>query len=213
MLSMEQPLNSSKRRMTNTENAIGIDEVGRGCLAGPVCAAGVIMCPNALDKLCVNDSKKLSAQARASLVVEIINNASAWSVGIASVEEIDHLNILQATLLAMRRVVAFCPQKPEHAWVDGRDDPRLEIPTKTVIQGDANVPIIACASIIAKVFRDKLMAAYDLQYPGYGLAKHMGYGTKAHLSALDTLGITPIHRKSFKPVALRWEQQKIISGR
>ncbi len=187
--------------MINTNRVIGIDEVGRGCLAGPVCAAGIIISEDSLGELSVNDSKKMTPRARETVVTEIIQRASAWSIGIASVEEIDQMNILQATLLAMRRVVQFCPEKPSYAYVDGRDDPGLGMSTKTVIQGDANVPIIACASIIAKVFRDKLMQAYADEYPGYGLEKHMGYGTKKHLDALATLGVTPIHRKSFKPVA------------
>ena len=188
------------------QQSIGIDEVGRGCLAGPVVAAGVMIQPEALADLAVDDSKKLTAKVRQSLTVAIIQRAKAWSIGIASVEEIDKLNILQASLLAMRRVVMHCPMTPANAWVDGRDDPGLGIPTQTVIGGDARVPLIACASIIAKEFRDNLMRAYDQEHPGYGFAQHMGYGTQKHIQALDALGVTIMHRKSFKPVAMRCQQ-------
>jgi ribonuclease HII len=186
-------------------SVIGIDEVGRGCLAGPVVAAGVIMSESALSVLEVDDSKKLSAKKRHSLMQKIIQSADAWSIGVASVDEIDQINILQASLLAMRRAVIHSPIQPKEAWVDGRDNPGLSIPTKTVINGDATVPLISCASIVAKVFRDELMAVYAREYPGYGLERHMGYGTAAHLQAIDALGVTMIHRRSFRPIAERVE--------
>jgi len=125
----------------------------------------------------------------------------AWALGEASVEEIDSLNILQASLLAMRRAVAALSITPFAAWVDGNTWPRLAMPTRTVIGGDARVPAISAASIIAKVARDAQMVALDAQYPGYGLARHKGYGTAVHRQALESLGVTPIHRRSFAPVA------------
>ena len=178
----------------------GVDEVGRGCLAGPVVACAVIMSDDQLKALSADDSKKLSDKKRRALSQQITNSAMAWGIGIASVAEIDDINILQASLLAMRRAVQGCFIKADRVLVDGRDDPALDMPTKTIINGDAIEPIIGCASIVAKVFRDDLMMAYAAEFPGYGLEKHKGYGTKVHLNALQHLGVTPIHRKSFRPV-------------
>lgn len=178
----------------------GVDEVGRGCLAGPVVACAVVISQDQLKALSADDSKKLSDKKRRVLSLQITNSAMAWSIGVASAEEIDDINILQASLLAMRRAVHGCLIKPDMVLVDGRDDPGLSIPTKTIINGDAIEPAIGCASIVAKVFRDDLMMAYAAEFPGYGLEKHKGYGTKVHLNALQHLGVTPIHRKSFRPV-------------
>ena len=189
--------------MEKADIVIGIDEVGRGCLAGPVVAAGVIISAENMANLSVDDSKKLPDKKRRQLAQAIIQRAAAWGIGMASVEEIDSINILQASLLAMRRAVEFCPLQPTLAYVDGRDDPGLSIKSEKIVNGDATVPLISCASIVAKVFRDDLMQAYAKEYPGYGLGRHMGYGTAAHIKALDTNGILRIHRKSFKPVALR----------
>lgn len=186
-----------------TKIIVGIDEVGRGCLAGPVVAASVIIDEDFAREIGVTDSKKLTGGKRDILAQKITKNAVCWAVGMASVVEIDTLNIRQASLLAMRRSVAALVIQPTHALVDGRDEPGLSIPTSTVIQGDASEPSIASASIVAKVFRDMMMQVMAQEYPGYGLEKHMGYGTARHLEALDRLGVTATHRKSFRPVALR----------
>ncbi len=180
---------------------IGIDEVGRGCLAGPVVAAGVVIDKHHLENILADDSKKLSDKKRRELSREIIRLSRGWGIGIGSVSEIDSINILQASLLAMRRAYAHCPVITTKALVDGRDDPVLKIETETIINGDAIEPIISCASIVAKVFRDDLMKAYAREFPGYGLERHMGYGTKMHMEALRKQGVTAIHRKSFKPVS------------
>lgn len=188
--------------MQDKKNRIfcGVDEVGRGPLAGPVVAACVIANEDSLISIGVNDSKKLSEKARQQMAKEICKVADSWSIGVCSVEEIDKINILQASLEAMRKSVLFSPVKAEHAWVDGRDRPNLDIDCTAVINGDSKIPCIAAASIIAKVYRDSLMQVYAKKYPGYGLEKHKGYGTKSHLMALSELGITSIHRRSFKPV-------------
>lgn len=177
----------------------GVDEVGRGPLAGPVCAAAVVLDPaRPIEGLA--DSKKLSKKRREALEPVIKAQASAWSIGWASVEEIDRLNILQATFLAMRRAVAGLRPPADRALVDGNRLPPLPIPAEAVVKGDDKVPAISAASILAKTARDRLMAEYDRTYPGYGFAVHAGYGTKAHLAALERLGATPIHRRSFAPV-------------
>jgi ribonuclease HII len=177
----------------------GVDEVGRGPLAGDVMAAAVILDPKRPIKG-LNDSKKLSEAQREHLYAEICGCALSWSVARASVAEIDEINILQASLLAMRRAVETLQHQPEHVVVDGNKLPRWRYSAEAVVQGDARVPAIAAASIIAKVTRDREMVALDALYPGYGLAKHKGYPTKLHIEALRLLGATPIHRRSFGPV-------------
>ena len=177
----------------------GVDEVGRGPLAGPVVAAAVILDPaRPIDGLA--DSKKLTEARRERLADEIRANALAWSLGRAEVEEIDAINILQASLLAMQRAVAALALSPGEALVDGNRLPSLACPARAIVGGDASEPCISAASIIAKVARDREMVALDARYPGYGLARHKGYPTKAHLSALAELGVTEIHRRSFAPV-------------
>ena len=181
------------------EPVCGVDEVGRGPLAGPVVAAAVILDPwrpiSGLD-----DSKKLTEKRREVLYDEILDKALAWSLGRAEVEEIDRINILQASLLAMRRAVAGLAVAPGHALVDGNRLPELSCSAEAIIGGDGSVACISAASIIAKVSRDREMVALDARYPGYGLARHKGYPTKAHIEALGTLGVTEIHRRSFGPV-------------
>jgi ribonuclease HII len=177
----------------------GVDEAGRGPLAGPVVAAAVILNPAALIAG-LKDSKKITEKNRAVLFTQIMQQALSVGVGIASVAEIDAMNILQASLLAMRRAVMQLTVTPHEAWVDGNQDPRLPIKTHCIVRGDALIPAISAASIIAKVTRDRLMQQYDQVHPGYGLAKHKGYGTKQHLDALKTLGASVIHRRSFAPV-------------
>lgn len=177
----------------------GVDEVGRGPLAGDVVAAAVILDPRqpipGLD-----DSKKLSEKKREQLFPMIQDKAMSWSVARASVGEIDALNILHASLLAMRRAVEGLCTRPEYVLVDGNRLPDWEYSSEAVVKGDSRVQAIAAASILAKVVRDREMIAYDAEYPGYGFAGHKGYPTKTHIEALARLGPTPIHRRSFGPV-------------
>lgn len=177
----------------------GVDEVGRGPLAGPVVTAAVILDP-AHPIAGLADSKALSEKRREALFDEIKEKAKAWSIGRAEVEEIDELNILQATMLAMQRAVAGLEVSPNHVLVDGNRCPDLPCSSEAIIKGDGKIPAISAASIIAKVTRDREMVVMDEEYPGYGLAGHKGYPTKAHVAALQELGVTPIHRRSFAPV-------------
>ena len=181
------------------ELVAGVDEVGRGPLCGPVVTAAVILDP-ARPIIGLNDSKKLNEARREALFDEICEKALAWCIARAEVEEIDRLNILHATMLAMQRAVEGLSVTPRLALIDGNRCPQLSVPSASVIQGDGQVPAIAAASILAKVSRDREMRALDLCYPGYGLAGHKGYPTPAHFEALRLLGPTPIHRRSFAPV-------------
>lgn len=178
----------------------GIDEAGRGPLAGPVVAAAVILYP-ARPIAGLNDSKKLSEKRREALAVEIREKALAWAVAEASVEEIDRLNILQATFLAMQRAVAALSVAPERAMVDGNRCPKLPIPVEAVVKGDGKIASIAAASILAKTVRNAGMLALHAAYPQYGFDRHMGYPTAAHFAALEAHGASPVHRRSFAPVA------------
>lgn len=177
---------------------IGVDEVGRGPLAGPVISAAIILNKEKIPEG-INDSKKLSKKKREVINEELISQHS-FAIGIASVEEIDKINILQASLLAMKRAVLNLNIKPQTILVDGNKLPDLEYNMYPIIKGDSKSISIAAASIIAKVYRDKLMQDLSLQYPGYYWEKNSGYGTKQHLLALNSLGVTPIHRKSFAPI-------------
>ncbi|MFZ2870613.1 ribonuclease HII [Zavarzinia sp.] len=177
----------------------GIDEAGRGPWAGPVSAAAVIWPAGAALPAGITDSKKLSAIARERLYGEILATAHV-GIGEAGVEEIDRLNILKATLLAMRRAVEALPVAPAHALVDGNRAPALPCPVTTLVKGDALSLSIGAASIIAKVHRDRIMTEADLRFPGYGFARHMGYGTPEHSAALQRLGPTSFHRTSFSPI-------------
>lgn len=177
----------------------GVDEVGRGPLAGDVVAAAVILDPaRPIEGL--RDSKRLTHERREALAGQIRERAMAWCVARASVEEIDRINILQASLLAMSRAVEGLQPQPEFVLVDGNRLPRWRYRAEAVVKGDDRVPAIAAASILAKVQRDRELVELDAQYPGYGFAAHKGYPTKVHLEALQTLGITPVHRRSFGPV-------------
>ena len=178
----------------------GTDEVGRGPLAGDVVAAAVILDPER-PIAGLTDSKKLSATRRQQLAEQIKASALAWCVGRASVAEIDELNILQASLLAMERAVAGLQPEPDFVYVDGNHLPRWRYASQAVVKGDALVPAIGAASIVAKVTRDAEMLALDTRFPGYGFAQHKGYPTGAHLAALQKLGPCAIHRRSFAPVA------------
>ena len=178
----------------------GIDEAGRGPLAGPVVAAAVIL-DLARPIPGLNDSKKLSGKKRDALAALIRERAVTWAVAEATVEEIDRLNILHATLLAMQRAVAGLSIKPERAMVDGNRCPLLAMPVEAVVKGDGKIASIAAASILAKTVRDAGMLALHAEYPHYGFDRHMGYPTAAHCAALATHGASPAHRRSFGPVA------------
>lgn len=185
----------------NTELKIlmaGVDEVGRGPLAGAVVTAAVIL-KKLIDGL--TDSKKLSPKQRNLLAIRIKEEALAFAYGRAEVEEIDQLNIHHATLLAMRRAVEALPIQPDNVVVDGAFTPQLNIPCKAIVQGDSLIPEISAASILAKVLRDEEMVALDKIYPGYGFAEHKGYATPVHKEALMRLGPCKIHRRSYSPVA------------
>ena len=187
----------------------GCDEVGRGPLAGDVVAAAVILDPeNPI--LGLDDSKKLTEKKRELLFDEIKLKAKSWCVARASVAEIDTINILQASLLAMSRAVQGLHIQPEYVLVDGNKLPKWNYTAEAVVKGDSRVAAISAASILAKVVRDREMVEMDKQYPGYGLADHKGYPTKVHIDALDKLGITPIHRTSYAPVRAKIEQMKLF---
>ena len=182
----------------NGEIIAGVDEAGRGPLAGPVVAGAVILCDGGIAGL--DDSKKLTAKRRAALEAEI-KASCRWAIGIASVEEIDEINILQATMLAMTRAVTELGVEPGQVLVDGNRLPRWKYQAQAVVGGDAIHPCMSAASIIAKEARDRMMVDADARYPGYGWASNKGYGSKVHIAALQSLGPTPLHRKSFAPVA------------
>ncbi|ABY68734.1 MULTISPECIES: ribonuclease HII [Actinobacillus] len=183
----------------NAHLIAGVDEVGRGPLVGAVVTAAVILDPNnPIEGLA--DSKKLSEKKRLLLAEEIKAKALCWSLGRAEPEEIDRLNILHATMLAMQRAVAGLNIQPDFVLVDGNRIPTLPMPAQAVIKGDSLVAEISAASILAKVARDQEMAELDVQYPEYGFAKHKGYPTKLHFEKLEQFGATPFHRKSFAPV-------------
>ena len=177
----------------------GVDEVGRGPLAGPVTAAAVVLDPQSIP-LGLNDSKKLTARRRAEIADDIWLMAQV-AVAHASVAEIDELNILRASHLAMQRAIDELPQRPDHVLIDGNMIPRgLKISAETIVKGDARSLSIAAASIVAKVARDRIMCALAADFPGYGWDSNAGYPSKAHKMALQSLGVTPHHRRSFKPV-------------
>jgi ribonuclease HII len=184
----------------------GVDEVGRGALFGPVVAAAVILPDSALADLAiagVTDSKLLSALQRQRLAAQIHALAIAYQIGYASVREIDRLNILQASLLAMKRAIVKLPVQPNFCLIDGNQRiPELPIPQKTLVKGDQKSIVIAAASILAKVWRDELLTRMALRYPQYGFATNKGYGTPIHRQAIHQYGITPYHRKSFSPCRL-----------
>jgi ribonuclease HII len=176
----------------------GCDEVGRGCLCGPVVAAAVIL-PAEYANEFINDSKKLTKSNRERLVLEIQNNAISWAISQAEVHEIDRINILNASFLAMSRAVEALSPQPDHLLIDGnRFKSQLDIPYSCIVKGDGKMASIAAASILAKVYRDTLMAKFALEYPGYGWEKNVGYPTREHRKGIMNLGLTPLHRRSFK---------------
>ncbi len=187
----------------------GVDEVGRGPLAWDVVAAAVILDPERpIDGL--NDSKKLTEKRREFLFGEIQLHAKSWCIARATVVEIDQINILQASLLAMTRAVEGLHIQPEHVLVDGNKLPKWKYAAEAVVKGDSRVAAISAASILAKVARDREMLELDKQYPGYGFAEHKGYPTKVHMDALEKLGVTPIHRQSYAPVKARIAQIELF---
>ena len=186
--------------VNETDLIAGVDEVGRGPLAGPVVAAAVILDPKKpIDGLC--DSKKMSANRRLEMSDKIKSNSLAWSLGRAEVKEIDEINILQASLLAMKRAIELLNIEPDIVLVDGNYTPSVNFKKKAIVKGDSLISEISAASIIAKVERDNEMIALDEIYPGYGFSSHKGYPTKQHIESLKRLGITTIHRKTFSPVS------------
>lgn len=184
------------RRAAGYEWICGVDEAGRGPLAGPVCAAAVIL-PRGLDIAGLDDSKKLSDRRRRELYDVITGAAAAYAIALVDQERIDEINILQATFRAMEEAVAKLSPQPDLALVDGNREPALSIPCETIVGGDGKCASIAAASILAKVTRDRLMEELDRQYPEYGFAVHKGYGTRRHYEALRQYGPCPIHRQSF----------------
>ena len=174
----------------------GVDEVGRGCLAGPVIVAAVVLKKNITS---LDDSKKISSKKRLELSELILKN-SFYAFGAASEKEIDEINILQATLLAMKRAILNLSVVPDKVLVDGIYKPDIDLPIQTIVGGDSLISEISAASIIAKVYRDNLMVEYDKSFPNYGFEKHKGYGTKEHLDSIKINGICSIHRRSFKGV-------------
>ena len=185
----------------------GVDEAGRGPLAGPVVAAAVILDPlKPIDGLA--DSKILTERKRDGLFEIIKADALSWSVGIASVEEIDEFNILQAALLAMQRAVNGLAIQPDEVLIDGNRLPSLLIPAQAIVKGDSKVKVISAASIVAKVVRDKIMVDYYQKYPDFSFHLHKGYGTQQHLAEIEQFGFLPIHRKTFNPVKTMIMQEK-----
>ncbi len=190
-------LEFEKELYQNGKNLIaGIDEAGRGPLAGPVCAACVVF-PKGVIIEGINDSKKLTEKKREILFDEIIEKAMAYSIQFIEPEIIDEINIRQATHLAMEKAVEELGIVPEHILIDGNDNIPFDIPYTYIVKGDAKSQAIAAASILAKVSRDRLMVKMDEEYPEYGFAKHKGYGTKAHMEAIQANGVTKVHRKTF----------------
>ena len=187
--------------MLEGAHVAGVDEVGRGPLAGPVVAGAVVLDP-ARPIAGLRDSKELTAARREELAAEIRERAHAWALGRAEVTEIDRINILRASLVAMRRAVEGLPHGVRVAYIDGNVAPTLRCASVAVVGGDATVPAISAASIIAKVARDAEMSSAATRYPGYGFECHKGYATAAHLDSLRRLGPTPLHRRTFAPVAL-----------
>ena len=185
----------------------GVDEVGRGPLAGDVVAAAVILTESPLEG--VTDSKMLTPERRDALAKRIRDEALSWALGRATVAEIDELNILQASLLAMRRAVEALPIQPSLVLVDGNRLPKWPYEARAIVKGDLSEPSIGAASILAKVQRDAEMQALHEHYPAYGFDRHKGYPTKAHLAALETVGVSPMHRRSFGPVRRLLEDPEV----
>ena len=182
-----------------TARIAGVDEAGRGALAGPVVSAAVLLAPDTMISG-LADSKQLKPDIRRSLEQMIKRSCLCWAIGIASAGEIDEINILQATLLSMKRAVEGLRICPDRVLVDGNYLPDIDCPGEAIVKGDAKEPVISAASILAKVTRDTMMQNYAKRFPGYGFESHVGYGTQLHLKSLSQYGATSIHRKTFSPV-------------
>lgn len=206
---LDGPDFSAEMTMSKRYGALvcGVDEVGRGPLAGPVVAAAVILDRENIPEG-LNDSKKLTRKRRQTLSGLIWAEAVAVSIGEASVEEIDALNILSASLLAMRRAVTGLQPQPASALVDGNQNPRLSVPCQTLVKGDQRSLSVAAASIVAKVYRDDLMANLSHRYPAYGWDRNAGYGVRQHMEALSLVGVSPYHRRSFQPIRKVLDEKK-----
>ncbi len=185
-----------------------MDEVGRGCLAGPVVVTALILEPDETIEG-INDSKLLTAGARERIMRVVLRRAVAWGIGTSDADEIDRINILKATHLAMKRAVEALPRMPDHLLIDALTIPEIPIDQTPLIRGDRRSISIAAASVVAKVVRDRVMESFDRRYPGYGFASHRGYGTAEHLQALRSLGPSPIHRRTFKGV---WYERVLPFG-
>ncbi|MBV8134663.1 MAG: ribonuclease HII [Deltaproteobacteria bacterium] len=196
---------------TGIETVAGVDEAGVGPMAGPVVAAAVVFRPETFIRG-VHDSKQLLAEKREELHAQIRDRALTFGIGLAEVEEIDRLNIYWATMRAIERALGALERAPQHVLIDGRRVPGLAIPQTHIVGGDRKSFCIAAASILAKVTRDRIMNAYDEQYPGYGFAQHKGYCTADHFQLLEQLGPSPIHRRSFAPVALATQLKLDLIG-
>jgi ribonuclease HII len=208
---MDQSTLFSNTRFAHTEIA-GVDEAGRGCLAGPV-VAGACILPSEYDLPGLNDSKKLTAAKREVLYDLIREQAVTWAIGVVWAPEIDRINILEATYVAMGKAVRALKTTPSFLQIDGNKTIpsyalKLEIPQEWIIQGDGKIPAISAASIMAKTFRDRLMLKLSKRYPGYGISKHMGYGTKEHMAAIKKLSPCPQHRMTFRGVKPEKKQQR-----
>lgn len=204
------PMRPRKPRPKAAQFVAGVDEAGRGPLAGPLAVAAVILDPRRRIRG-LDDSKKLTEARREALYAQIVERSLAWHVVLVEVEEIDRINIFQATMAGMCRAVAGLKLAAQEALVDGNQLPReLPCPGRAIVGGDALVPAISAASIIAKVTRDRLMHALDGHHPGYGFASHKGYSTPEHLAALKQLGPCPVHRRSFAPVKLLFDQGRLF---
>ena len=195
MISMNWDIEAAAREQGKTV-ICGCDEAGRGPLAGPVFAAAVILPENYSHEI-LNDSKKLSEKKRDIVYDDIIRDAVSWSVGVATEQEIDDINILNATFLAMKRAIDGLSIRPDLAYIDGNREPKSSVKEITIIKGDAKCMSVAAASIIAKVSRDRFMLEIDKKYPQYQFSKHKGYGTKLHYEMIEQFGISEVHRKSF----------------
>ncbi|MFW5486941.1 MAG: ribonuclease HII [Desulfovibrio sp.] len=208
---LTSPLSGAAEAAVPPELTAGIDEAGRGCLAGPVVAAAVIL-PAAYDLPGLTDSKKVPEAKRGILAAAIKEQAVSWALGVAWPEEIDRINILQATMRAMARASEQLKSRPALLLVDGNRTFSSPIAQRAIVGGDLSQPCISAASIIAKTFRDKLMAALDRRYPGYGLTKHKGYGTREHMEAIERLGPCRVHRVTFRGVRTEREVAICLPG-
>ncbi len=194
----------------NIERTAGVDEAGRGALAGPVVSAAVVLGPETkIEGL--TDSKKLNRATRERLATEIKKRCVCWAIGSSSVEEIDQLNILQSTMLSMKRAIESLSIRPSKVLIDGNRIPLISIPAQAIVKGDLHVAEISAASVLAKVTRDTIMFEYAVKFPEYGFERHVGYGTALHLASLNNYGATPLHRTTFSPVRKAMDSRRQLN--